>query len=149
MAGKDKLTRGVRFKVDDSGGTLRDLSGDLIPGSASGFGFDAPEVDMTGESETVTNFLADRLNNEITARFHANTTATTGASTVLNGILQKVVTVTGQIGSGGAAPTTGDLEFSGEYVCLKATLVSDGGRMVHDCVFKPTGSTPPAWGTVA
>ncbi len=49
----------------------------------------------------------------------------------------------------GAAPVSGDLEWEGEYVCLKATLVNDGGKLVHDCEFQPSGSTPPAWGTMA
>ena len=149
MAGKDKLSRGVRVQIDDSAGTPRDLSGDLVPGSVTGLGFDAPEVEMTGESDTVANFLADRLVSEITMRFIANNTATTGSTTVLNGIVQKVGTVTVQIGSGGAAPTTGDLSFSGEFLCLGAKLVPDGSRYVHEVTFKPGSSTAPAWGTVA
>ena len=149
MAGKNKLTRGVTVEIDDSGGTPRDLSGDLVPGSISGLGFTTPEVDMTGESNTVKNVLADRKENELTMRFIANDTATTGASTVLNSIVgNAAITITIKIGSGGAAPTTGDLKFSGEYVCLDAKLVPDGGRLVHDCRFMPSTSTAPAWGTV-
>jgi hypothetical protein len=148
MAGKNKLTRGVTISIDDSGGTPRDLSGDLVPGSLTGMGFTAGEVDMTGESNTVGNFLADRRQNTLTARFHANDTATTGASTVLHGILQAVGTVTISIGSAGAAPTTGDLKFSGEFVCLDVKMVQDGGKLVHEVTLRPGTSTAPAWGTV-
>lgn len=148
MAGKNKLTRGTTIEIDDSGGTPRDLSGDLLPGSLNGLGFTAGEVDMTGESNTVQNFLADRKTNTLTARFHANDTSTTGATTVLNGIVQSAVTVTIKIGSGGAAPTTGDLKFSGEFVCLDAKLVPDGGKWVHEVTLRPTTSTAPTWGTV-
>ena len=33
MAAKDKIETGFTFAYDDQGGTVRDLSGDLIPGS--------------------------------------------------------------------------------------------------------------------
>lgn len=145
---KDKLTRGIRISVDDSGGTLRDLSGDLVPGSLNGLGFSAGEVDMTGESNSVGNVLADRLQNTLTMRFHTNNTATTGATTVLNGIIQKVGTVTIQVGSAGAAPTTGDQQFSGEFTCLDVTIVPDGGKLVHQVTFRPGSSTAPAWSTI-
>jgi hypothetical protein len=148
MSGKNKLARGMRILVDDSGGTPRDLSGDLIPNSLNGMGFTAGEIPMTGESNTVENFLADRLQNTLTARFHANDTAATGASTVINGIVQLVGTVTVQVGQGGAAPTTGDQEFEGEFLCLGANMVNDGGKMVHEVTFRPGSATPPAWGTV-
>jgi len=133
MAAKDKLSRGVRIWVDDAAlGTARDLSGDLIPDSLSGLGFNADLIDMTGESEA------------------ANDTASTGASTVLHGIEGlSSITLTVQIGSAGAAPVAGDLEWEGEYTCLSATLSQDGGRLTHDCEFAPYGSTAPAWGTMS
>lgn len=148
MAGKNKLSRGVTISIDDSGGTPRDLSGDLVPGSLSGLGFTSPALDMTGESDTVQNFLGDRKVNTITCRFHANDTVTTGASTVLNGIVGSVVTVLVKIGQAGVAPTTGDQKFSGEFLCVAAPMVNDGGRLVHDCTFQPSGSVAQAWGTV-
>lgn len=149
MAGKNKLTRAVRLSWDDSGGTARDLSGDLIADSLNGPGFSAGEVDMTGASETVGNYLADRLENTVTARFHMNDTATTGASTVLNGTLQTVGTLTIQFGENGAAPAAGDLEWEGEYVLLQAPVSTDGGKLVHDCTWRPSGSVAPDWGTVS
>lgn len=146
---KDKLSRGIRIQVDDSGGTARDLSGDLIADTLSGLGFTAGEVDMTGASEGTGNYLADRLENTLSMQMHANNTATTGSTTVLNGIIQKVVTVTVQVGAAGAAPTTGDLEFEGEFTCLDVTLSVSGGSLRHNVVFRPGSGTSPAWGTVS
>lgn len=148
MAGKNHVERSFRIMVDDSGGTARNLSGDLVPGSVSGGGLTFDEADMTGVSESVKNFLAGHANSEITANFHMNDTATTGATTVLNGKVGSAGTLTLQWGQAGAAPTTGDPEWEGEYVLLSNNVQLDGNKFVHACVFKPSGSTAPAWGTV-
>lgn len=149
MAGKSHIEKSFRILVDDSGGTVRDLSGDLVPGSVSGGGLTYDEADMTGVSETVYNFLAGHATSEITATFHMNDTATTGATTVLNGRSGTAGTLTLQFGQAGAAPTTGDPEWEGEYVLLDNSISLDGNKFVHNVTFKPTGSTAPAWGTVA
>jgi len=147
MAGKNKIERWFTISVDDSGGTARDLSGDLVPGSIGGGGLVYDEADMTGVSEAVYNFLAGHATSEITASFHMNDTATTGATTVLNGVDGTVVTITLAWGQG-AAPTSGDPDWEGEYVVLSANIALDGNKFVHQCTFKPSGSTAPAWGTV-
>lgn len=148
MAGKDKLGRGITISIDDSGGTARDVTGDLIPNSLNGLGFTAGEVDMTGTGEDM-NYLADVKDMNLTMQFHANDTADTGATTVLNGIIGgSAGTITVQVGSGGASPTTGDLELEGEFVCTGAPLSVQNGRLVHQATFRPSGSTTPAWGTV-
>jgi len=151
MAAKDKLSRGVRLFVDDAAlGTARDVSGDLVPDSLSGLGFNADLIDMTGESDAVENGMGGRKKNNLKFKLHANDTALTGASTVLHGIEGlSSITVTVEIGSAGAAPVTGDLSWAGEYTCLSATLSQDGGRLTHDCEFAPYGSTAPVWGTKA
>lgn len=148
MAGKNHVEKSFRLSWDDSGGTARDLSADLVPGSISGGGFTFDEADMTGVSQTVYNFLADRATSEISGSFHMNDTATTGATTVLNGTGGKVGTLTLQWGQNGAAPTTGDPEWEGEYVLLSNNVTMDGNKPVHNCTWKPSGATPPAWGTV-
>jgi hypothetical protein len=152
MAGKNKIERGFRLLWDDLGtgaGTARDLSGDLVPGSVSGGGLVFDEVEMTGVSESVKNFLAGHASAEVSARFHLNDTATTGAFTVLTGSDGGYGTLTLQWGSSGAAPTTGDPEWEGEYVLLNCRAVMDGGRAVMEARWLPQGSTAPAWGTVA
>lgn len=148
MAGKNHVEKSFRILWDDSGGTARDLTGDLVPGSVSGGGLVFDEADMTGVSETVYNFLADRAMSEIAGNFHLNDTATTGAFTVLKATGGVVGTLTLQWGQNGAAPTTGDPEWEGEYVLLSNNVTSDGNKPVINCNWKPSGATPPAWGTV-
>ena len=147
MAGKNKVERSFRIYWDDSIGTPRDLSGDLVPGSVSGGGLVYDEADMTGVSDGVKNYLTGHPTSDITARFHMNDTATTGASTVLNGQDGSTGTITMEWGAAGAAPTTNDPTWSGEYVQLSNTIVLDGNRFVHEVTWKPYGTTPPAWGT--
>ena len=149
VPGKNKITRGIRVSVDNSAGQAKDLSSDLVPGSLNGLGFKAGEIEMTGESETTGNYLPDRKENELSMQFYVNDTATTGSTTVLNGIPGTVVTVLVELGSLGAAPSTGDPTFSGEFCCLDVSVSSSGGKLIHSCSFKPSGATPPAWGTKA
>ena len=150
--GKNKVERGFRLLWDDLGtgaGTARNLSGDLVLGSVSGGGLTFDEADLTGVSEAVRNFLAGHANSEISATFHMNDTATTGATTVLNGSVGGIGTLTLQWGASSAAPTTGDPEWEGEYVLLSNNIALDGNKFVHQVRWLPTGSTAPAWGTVA
>ena len=149
MAGKNHVEKSFRILWDDSGSTARDLSADLVPGSTSGGGLTFDEADMTGVSQTVYNFLADRATSEVSANFHMNDTATTGAHTVLKATGGIAGTLTLQWGQNGAAPTTGDPEWEGEYVLLSNNVSLDGNKPVIQCTWKPTGATPPAWGTVA
>ena len=152
MAGKNKIERAFRLWWDDLGtgaGTARDLSGDLVPGSVSGGGLTWDEVELTGVSNAVKNFLAGHADSEVSAKFHLNDTATTGAHTVLVGSDGGTGTLTLQWGSSGAAPTTGDPEWEGEYVLLDAHVEIDGNKPVLAARWKPTGATAPAWGTVA
>lgn len=148
VAGKNKVERSFVVWIDDPT-TPRDLSGDLVPGSFSGGGLTFDNADMTGVSETVYNFLSGHATSELSARFHMNDTATTGASTVLNAAQGLAVTVTLQWGSAGAVPATGALEWEGEYVLLDNSIGLDGNKFVHNVVLRPTGSTAPAWGTMA
>lgn len=149
---KDILDFYVRFFCDDSGGTARDLSGDLVPGSLSGPQFSHPAVKMTGVSNAGENFLADRPDTRINgARFYMNNTATTGAWTVLNSIRGNNTgwTVTIEYGTAGA-PATGDPSYSGEFILLKLDIVNEGGAIALDTEFVPvSGAAIPAWGTKA
>jgi hypothetical protein len=156
MAGKNHVERSFRISWDDSGtgsGTARDLSADLIPGSVSGGGLTFDQVDMTGVSQFVRNFLAGHADSTISAQFHMNDTATTGATTVLNGSTPSTTvigigTLTLQWGQNGAAPTSSDPEWEGEYVLVQNDITPSGGTFVHQVTWRPYGSTAPAWGTV-
>lgn len=149
MAGKNHVEKSIYLFFDDSGGTARNLSGDLIPGTLSpGGGLVMDEVDMTGVSQTVKNFLAGHADSTITGKFHFNDTATTGSHTVTKNMVGAVGTLTTQYGQNGAAPTTGDPEWEGEYLLVSAPVTVEGGRTVITCTWKPGSSTAPAWGTV-
>lgn len=149
MAGKDKIERGFRIWWDDSGGTPRDLTGDLLPGTISGGGLAYDEADMTGVSARVRTFLAGHATSEIAGQFHMNDTPTTGATTVLNATQGLPGTLTLQWGANGAAPDTGDISWVGEYVLIAMNLQLAGNTFVHNCRWLPTGSTDPDWDTVA
>ena len=145
---KDILERFVRIQWDDSGGTQRDLSTDLVPGSLSGPGFTAGEVRMTGVADTVENYQADRKDTEVSAQFYMNDTATTGAYTVISATQGLVGTLTIQFGTG-AAPTTGDPEYEGEHILLDSGIAIQGGAMVMNARWKPGSTVAPAWGQVS
>lgn len=149
MAGKNHIERSFRLLFDDSGATARDLSADLIPGSVKGGGKILDEVEMTGVSDAVKKYLAGYASAPITARFHMDDTATTGAFTVLKLMYGLVGTLTLQYGQNGSAPTTSDPEWEGEYVFLGFDVVPDGGKMVMEASWQPaSGTADPAWGTV-
>lgn len=145
---KNILERYIRLSWDDSGSSPQDLSGDLVPGSLSGPGFTSPEVRMTGVSETVENYQADRKDAEVSAQFYMNDTATTGAFTVLKATQGLVGVLTIQFGTG-AAPTTDDPEYEGDHILLEAGITNQGGALVISARWKPGSSTPPAWGVVS
>lgn len=149
MAGKNHVARSIRFWFDDSVPTARDLSADLVPGSLAGGGLSFEEAEMTGESETVKNFLANHANAPVTAQFRMNDTATTGAHTVLTGMDGSVGTLTIQWGQSGAAPVATDPEWEGEYLLATLTAGIADGAAVLDASFLPSGGVDPAWGTMA
>lgn len=156
VPGKNKIERGFRIWWDDLGtgaGTRRDLTGDLLAGSVSGGGLTFDEVSKHGVSELVKNFLAGHATSEVSAQFHVND-ATNRATPVLNGSMPSTTvagigTLTLEWGSNGAAPSTGDLCWQGEYLLVQNNLSFSGGDAIHNCKWVPTGATPPSFGTVA
>jgi hypothetical protein len=147
-AGKNKVERGFRVWWDDSGGTPRDLSGDLVPGSLS-ITDEYEEADITGVSEGLRHYLANMRAVEVTASFHMNDTASTGSTTVLNGQNGSTGTLTLQWGASGVAATQGDPELEGECIQLRNASTLDGNKFVHNVTWRPTGTGGFAWGTMA
>ncbi len=143
MAGKNKIETGFTLFWD-----THDLSGDLIPGSVTGGGKVLDEVDLTGVSETVRNYLAGHASAPISARFHMND-ASNRSFNILKDDHGVVATLILNWGSAGVAPTTGDPVWSGQYVSLGFTMSMDAGRAVMDCSWQPSGSTAPSWSTHA
>ena len=145
--GKNKIERWMTINFDDSGGVARDLSSALVPGTINGIGQIFDEAELTGVSEAHKNFMAGHWSSEITAQFYVDDTASTGAFTVLIGQAGSDGTLTIALGAG-AAPTSGDPEWEGEYALMELPLVLAGNKPVLACRFVPFGSVAPAWGTV-
>lgn len=147
--GKNKVSRGIRVLVDDSGSTERDLSGDLVPDSITGIGEVFEPAEMTGESHTQRHHQANHSTAEFGMQFHMNDAADTGAFTVLKGINGGAADkVTVQYGASGAAPTSGDPEYEGNAVLTSMVAAINNGAIVLDCTFVPGDSTGMVWGTV-
>ena len=133
--------------IDDSGDAPRDVSSDV---ESADIPDEYGELDVTGFSDGAVNSIAGMpaFNVEITGNF--NPAATTGLFTVLNGIKGGgAKTLTVAVGQG-AAPTTGDPEFEGEFWCQKVNIgATPQGKAALSASFRPSGSAAPAWGTVA
>ena len=142
--GKNKVERGFSFIF---GGQT--LTGDLVPGSFGGGGFVFDEAELTGVSESTRNYLAGHASADVSAQFYLNDTGTTGAHTVLIANEGGTSTLTAAWGAAGVAATTGNPEWEGTYLLLSANVVLAGNKWVMQANFKPSGATPPAWGTVA
>ncbi len=132
--------------IDDSGDAAQNVSGDVesvdIPDEYG-------ELDVTGFSDGSVNSIAGMpaFNVEIAGNFNA--AATTGLFTVLSGIVgQGAKTLTVALGQG-AAPTTGDPQFEGEFWCQKINVsATPQGKVTLTTSLRPSGSTAPAWATV-
>jgi hypothetical protein len=150
VPGKNKIERGFRILWDDSGGSARDLTAALLPGTLQGGGLTLDEIDMSGASDSVKKYLGGAGSGVVTGQFHMDDTATTGAFTVCKATLGSIGTLTLQYGSNGAAPSTGDPEWEGEHVLISMSIAPNGGKMVMTCTWQPaSGQADPAWGTVA
>lgn len=147
MAGKNKTERGFRIYFDDMA-TARDITDSLIEGSVT-IGRTVARVDMTGVDDVMRHFLAGYQDAPVSAKFYLDDTATTGAWTVLDGMIGSVGTLTLQFGSDGATPTTGDPEWEGEYRLVDVPISTEGGRIVITATWVVGTSTAPAWGTVS
>lgn len=148
MAGKNKLERGTRVSIDDSGGNLRDISTGVVPGSLSINGITYEKVSMQGINEAINNYLAGFGELEIAFQIYLDDTATTGAWTVANGNNGGTGSVDIRMGSAGEAPTTGDPKLTLEALYTLGSLSPSGGRWTQAVSLVPTGSAGVTWGTV-
>ena len=147
MATGKTNARWLKVLVDDSGGTARDISGDVT--NIQQFGLRHEETDVTGYSDAVINFTLGHPEAPIVMSGTFNNTATTGSHVVLSGIVglqSALTTVTIQVGIKAAA-AGGNPEFEGEYYCSEYVLSGDNG-ITWSARFVPGSTTAPAWGTV-
>lgn len=98
------------FSVDDSGGTLRNISGDVDNVSGLPGGRILSEVTSFGDAGE--RFVPGQQNATFTVTGQWSTTATTGSMTVLNGLRTASATSTIEWGPDGNG--TGDVKYSCE-----------------------------------
>ncbi len=143
-----RIGKFVTISVDDSGATAREITSDVTSIGGVPLTYDEVEVGGYGQDKF---YLAARADTTLTIEGLMNPTATTGSHTVLSGIVGSNTpgTVTIAYGSN-AAPTTGDPEWEGEYICTEYTTTPDlNGAITFSATLRPGTSTSPAWGTVA
>lgn len=100
------------FKVDDSGGTLRDISNHV---NKITLNRDAPEIDVTTFQDTARSYIADFDGAEINIEGNANSTV----MGYLHPIVGQTATVSFEYGPEGSA--TGKRKMTGEAVCTGVT----------------------------
>lgn len=138
MAGKISA-KGAVISVDDSAGTPRAISADVMSYEIE---YDVNKQDVTGFNEGAQNFIPSLPVIGVTLDVLWNTTATTGARTVLAGILGNATSKTVTI-----VPESGGPTFSGEFMldALNVTATPDGAIKLGSIHFSVMGSVAPAW----
>lgn len=112
--GKDAV-----FSLDDSGGTLRTITINL--NSVSGLPGARALSEVTAFGDAGTKSIPSLANVQFSIGGHYEATATTGVSTVLNGLRTSTATATFNYGPAGS--TTGALKVLGE--CWMTELTYD------------------------
>lgn len=125
--------------VDDSGGTARNISTDVRSFEIEGA---IDPLEVTGFSEGFKNNVPGLRSAGITLDVIYNSGATTGAFTVLRGILAQAASVTVSV-----QPEGSGLAYSGEFMldALPVKGAVDGLVEIGTVHFSPMGTTPPAW----
>ena len=139
MAGKISA-KGAVIYVDDSAGAPQAISGDVRSYELEQ---DAGKIEVTGFTNTSKNYIPGLPVYGITLDVLFNSTATTGAWTVLKGILNSATAKTVMI-----VPEAGSV-WVGEYMldALAVKGTPDGALEIGSVHFSTFGSTGSAWST--
>ncbi len=138
MAGKISA-KGGAVSVDDSGGSARVISTAV---QSYTIDYTVGTVDITGLGEPQ-NFTPDVVINKVTLEVLWDTTATTGATTVLRGIIGSTTSKTVAI-----TPEAAGIAFSGEFTCVGIHV---GGSAQGSAIslgtveFLPMGAVAGSW----
>ena len=138
MAGKISA-KGAVIILDDSAGTPRTISSDC---SSFELGQDAGKLEVTGFGDGSKNFIPGLPVHTVTLNVYYNSTATTGAMTVIRSIIGSTTSKTISI-----TPEIGGQTFSGEFM-LEALPVKgspDGILEIGTCTFSIMGTAAGAW----
>ncbi len=125
--------------IDNAAGSLQNVSADC---NSFEIEQDAGALEITGFGEGSKNYIPGLPVQGITFNFLYNTSATSGATTILRGILNsgtsKTVTV---------VPEVGASSFSGEFMLDSLTVkgAPDGSLDLGTAHFSAMGGTAAAW----
>lgn len=138
MAGKISAKNAV-ITVDDSTGSPQVITKDV---KSFEIEYSVDPLEVTGFGEGSKNYVPGILVTGITLDVYWNTAATTGAFTVLKGIVGSATSKTVSI-----TPEVGGLTFSGEFMCDGITPKGsvDGIIELGSIHFSVMGATAPAW----
>lgn len=136
----------LKVLIDDDADTPQDVSTDVesvdIPDEYG-------ELDVTGFTDGVVNSIAGMPSMPIEINGHFDPSSDSLFDIAKGAAGGGARTITVQIGQG-AAPTTGDPEFEGEFWCQKVSIsATPQGKLNVATSWRPHGSTAPAWGTVS
>ena len=138
MAGK-LSAKGGAVSVDDSSGSARVISTAV---QSYTIDYTVGTVDVTGLGEPQ-NFVPDVVVNKVTMEVLWDTTATTGATTVLRGIVGSTTSKTVSI-----TPEAAGIAFSGEFMCVGIHVAgqAQGSAISLGSVeFMPMGAVAGSW----
>jgi hypothetical protein len=154
MASGKTTTLYVRVFLDDSAGTVRNISGSVS--SIGDVGVTYETSDVTALINDIKQYLTGRGDAPITLGGPFDNTpaavspALTGIHAIAPALNGKNIasTLTIQLGIR-AAPTTGDPKFEGEFIVDKYSWNLDMNNAAWQMTLKPApGTTAPAFGTV-
>ncbi len=131
--------KGAVIALDDSAGTPRTISTDV---ESYEIQYAVDPIEVTGMNEGSHNFIPGQLIVGVTLNLYWNGAATTGAWTVVRGIIGNSTSKTLSI-----TPESGGVALSGEYMVDGVTITGSPATdiklgAVH---FSVMGSTAPAW----
>lgn len=131
--------KGAAISVDDSGGSPQVISSDV---KSFEIEYAIDPLEVTGFGDGSKNFTPGQKVIGVTLDVFWNAAATTGAFTVLKGILGQSTSVTVSI-----TPEIGGLAFSGEFMCDGITPKGEVNGVIElgSVHFSVMGSTAPSW----
>lgn len=132
--------KGAVIVLDDSAGTPRTISTDV---ESYEIQYAVDPIEVTGMNEGSHNFIPGQLVVGVTLNLYWNSAATTGAWTVVRGIIGSSTSKTLSI-----TPESGGLALSGEYMCVGPTSITGSPATdikLNAIKFEVMGSTAPAW----
>jgi hypothetical protein len=131
--------KGAVVNIDNSAGSPQDVSTDCVSYEIQ---TDIGALDVTGFVDACKNFIPGLPVHGITFEFKYDTATTSGATTILRGILNSGTSKTVSV-----KPESAGQTFSGEFLLDALTYKgTPAGDISHGtCHFSVMGATAPTW----